>query len=81
MLRLANSLGWRPGASKVLVMVGDDLPHEANFAGNKDKVDWQKELKALASRDVAVYSVSCQSIITSEKLHERICIRRCNALA
>lgn len=56
-LRKANELAWRADATKVLVVVGDDLPHEPDFVGNVHRVNWRVEARALADKGVAIYAV------------------------
>lgn len=46
---------WSPDANHSLVLIGDDLPHEAN--ANPDKIDWRQELVALKAKDICVYAV------------------------
>ena len=57
-LHQARSLSWTPGAKeRVLVMIGDDVPHKANEAQNYLKLDWKQELVALVKEKVHVYAV------------------------
>jgi hypothetical protein len=54
-LRECQTMSWSAGANHSLVLIGDDLPHEAN--ANPQKIDWRTELKTLASQDICVYAV------------------------
>jgi hypothetical protein len=57
-LHQARSLSWTPGAKdRVLVMIGDDVPHKATEAQNYLHLDWKKELVALVTEKVHVYAV------------------------
>lgn len=60
-LNLAKGLGWtttkkNPG---ILVMIGDAEPHDVDYPGNKDKLDWRKELEGLKEMGVNVYPLQC----------------------
>src|SRR4051812_5184262 len=54
-LHEAQDHPWSKGATKALVLIGDDVPHPP--AQNPGKLDWRKEAKALADADVTVYAV------------------------
>lgn len=56
-LHEARGLAWRSGRSKVLVMIGDDVPHEPSYPENKQKLDWRNELELLTAMGVKVYGV------------------------
>ena len=59
-LRQARTkLSWTPGSRRALVMIGDDVPHEASFPANKDAIDWREEVRELAVMGVSVYGVQC----------------------
>jgi hypothetical protein len=59
-LNLAKGLKWSDAkGGKVLVMIGDATPHEVNYPGNKDKLDWKKELADLKEMGVTVYPLQC----------------------
>lgn len=61
-LRQARTeLTWTPGSRRALVLIGDDVPHEASEACNKDNIDWREELRHLAVMGVTVYGVQCAS--------------------
>lgn len=57
-LREAHTkINWNPTARKVLIMIGDAIPHAANSHRNRDKIDWRKEAHELVRQGVNVYSV------------------------
>jgi hypothetical protein len=56
-LHEARSLAWRDGVGRVLVVIGDEVPHGKNYKGNKDHLDWRVELQALADAGVKIYGV------------------------
>ena len=45
--QVRTELSWTPGSQRSLVMIGDNIPHEANYRRNKLKLDWRKEADAL----------------------------------
>ncbi|XP_059167020.1 uncharacterized protein LOC131949236 [Physella acuta] len=57
--QVRTELSWTPGSRRVLVLIGDDNPHEPNEDCNKDKVNWRDETKNLAVNDVTIYGVQC----------------------
>lgn len=46
---------WRAGSKRVLVVIGDDVPHPP--AHNPGKIDWRDELKKLSSDGILVHGV------------------------
>jgi hypothetical protein len=60
-LHEARGLAWREGVGRVLVMIGDEVPHKATDADNKDHLDWETELAALAAAGVKIYGVQAQA--------------------
>jgi len=59
-MHLAKSMGWSDKrGGKILVMIGDALPHAVNYPGNKDKLDWRKELADLKEQGINVYPLQC----------------------
>lgn len=54
-LRQAQGFGWRANAQKVLVMIGDDLPHAPH--DNPQRINWRDELMALVRMEVTIYGV------------------------
>ncbi len=58
-LNEARSLNWSSGRSKVLVMFGDAIPHEASHYENTRGLDWGNECGMLKEAGIAVYAVQC----------------------
>jgi len=58
-LHEARKLSWRAGKSKVLVLIGDDVPHGPSYPQNKLKLDWRNELGLLLESQINVYGVQC----------------------
>ncbi|MBI4992053.1 MAG: VWA domain-containing protein [Candidatus Harrisonbacteria bacterium] len=56
-LHEARSLDWTHGKSKVVVLIGDDVPHGPNEAQNYKKLDWRNEINLLLEMGVNVYGV------------------------
>lgn len=54
-MALAATLTWRPAAKKVLVVIGDDIPHRPGHCGATK--DWRKELQGLRSSGIQVVGV------------------------
>jgi hypothetical protein len=50
---------WETGRNKVLVLIGDDIPHPASYHMNRKSLDWRKECRALGADGVGVYTVQC----------------------
>jgi hypothetical protein len=60
-LERCKELAWRPEAKKLLILVGDDLPHPPHFPRNKGRLDWRASARHLAEMDVCIYAVQCAS--------------------
>lgn len=59
-LNLSKGLGWSDSkGGKVVVMIGDEEPHDVNYPANKDKLDWRKELADLKAMGINVYPLQC----------------------
>jgi hypothetical protein len=56
-LHQARSLNWTAGKHKVLILIGDDVPHGALERQNTKKLDWRNELNCLLEMGVKVYGV------------------------
>ena len=54
-LRQAQGLGWRADAQKVLVVIGDELPHAPH--DNPQRINWRDEVMALVRMGVTIYGV------------------------
>lgn len=57
--QVRTELSWSTGSRRVLVLIGDDNPHQPHEACNKDKINWQDETKELALMGVTIYGVQC----------------------
>ena len=73
-LHEARSLSWRSGKAKVLVMIGDDIPHKPNYRLNTKNLDWENELGLLLEAGIHVYGVHCMPGIRkhSKKFYQKI---------
>ena len=56
-LHEARSFNWTRGKSRVLVLIGDDIPHGPDYRENRKKLDWRNEISVLAEMGVNVYGV------------------------
>jgi hypothetical protein len=57
-----KTLQYRPEAKKLLILVGDDLPHPPHFPMNTGRVDWRACAQHLAEMDICIYAVQCASL-------------------
>ncbi|HDN26183.1 MAG TPA: VWA domain-containing protein [Thioploca sp.] len=56
-LHEARSLSWIAGKSKVLVLIGDDVPHGPTYPMNTKNINWRNELGLLLEAGINVYAV------------------------
>ncbi|CAG5118958.1 unnamed protein product [Candidula unifasciata] len=70
--QVRTELSWTPGSRRVLVLIGDDNPHEPGEILNKDKIDWRMEVKALAQEGVTIYGVQCGRNTYADKFYQAI---------
>jgi hypothetical protein len=61
-LHLANLLKWRSTAIKILIVIGDDIPHEKTSNINRNKIDWREELAKLNEKQVKIFGVQCPTL-------------------
>ncbi len=54
-LREAQALTWRPEATRVFVLIGDDVPHPP--ATNPQRLNWRTEASALTAQGISIYAV------------------------
>ncbi len=54
-LHEAQELAWRPEATHVFVLIGDDVPHAP--AANPQHLNWRTEIAALTAHGISVYAV------------------------
>lgn len=56
-LNESRQMGWTRGTSKVVVLIGDNVPHPPTYALNVKQLDWRNELGLLIEAGVSVYAV------------------------
>lgn len=69
-----KEMSWKAGATKVVVLIGDDVPHtaaEAKRQGGKE-IDWKNELDLLLEADVKVYGVQALRRSHADNFYETI---------
>jgi von Willebrand factor type A domain len=71
-LHEARTFSWSAGKKKVLVLIGDDVPHGKNEAQNTKKLDWRNELKLLLEAGIQVYGVQALNRKHATKFYEDI---------
>lgn len=54
-LHEVQTFSWRPDATRVFVLIGDDVPHQP--ATNPQHLNWRTEVAALTAQGVSVYGV------------------------
>lgn len=52
-----TKMSWTSGKSKVLAMIGDDVPHGPTESQNAKKLNWRNELGLLLEAGINVYGV------------------------
>ena len=71
-LHEARSFNWTRGKSRVLVMIGDDVPHGPDYRDNTKKLDWRNEISMLAEMGVNVYGVQALNRRHATPFYEEI---------
>jgi hypothetical protein len=71
-LHEARSFNWTHGKSKVLVLIGDDVPHGPTEKQNSKKLDWRNEISNLMEMGVNVYGVQALGRSWATKFYEEI---------
>lgn len=71
-LHESKTFSWSAGKKKVLVLIGDDVPHGKNEAQNTKKLDWKNELKLLLEAGIHVYGVQALNRSHATKFYETI---------
>ena len=61
-LNVAKTMTWSDTAQKILIVIGDDIPHTPMYSGNKEKLDWRKELQDLHKMDIVTYGVHAPTL-------------------
>jgi hypothetical protein len=52
-----TNLSWKSGRVKVLILIGDDVPHGPSYPLNVNKIDWRNELGLLLEAGINVYAI------------------------
>lgn len=55
--QVRTTASWSSGKSKILIMIGDDVPHDARESQNFKKLDWKNEIGLIKEAGIKVYSV------------------------
>jgi hypothetical protein len=63
---------WEKGRNKVLVLIGDDIPHEPSYYDNRKNLDWREEAAALGRNGVSVYTVQCLGNPYANKFYKTV---------
>lgn len=71
-LHESKSFSWSAGKKKVLVLIGDDVPHGKNESQNEKKLDWRNELKLLLEAGIHVYGVQALNRKHATNFYETI---------
>lgn len=73
-LRTARQMSWRSGKSKVVLLIGDDVPHGPTYPKNTQHIDWRNELQLLLEASINVYGVHAMPGIRrhSKQFYEEI---------
>lgn len=71
-LHEARSLNWRAGRSKVIVLIGDDVPHGPKEPQNTKHLDWRNEIELLLEAGIQVYGVQALNRGHATKFYEEV---------
>lgn len=75
-LHEARALNWSPSATKILVMIGDELPHSAhdpqNVQFNHGSLDWHEEAQILADRGIMVHTIQCLNKVHAAPFYREV---------
>lgn len=68
MQRTREVLSWTPGSQRVLILIGDDLPHEPGYkyGGKTYNINWRDECENLRKM-VRIFNLSTFCIIHSRR--------------
>ena len=61
-LNVAKTMNWAEEAEKILIIIGDDIPHIPTFKGNKENLDWRRELADLQDMGIITYGVHAPTL-------------------
>lgn len=71
-LHQARSFTWKSTSNKVLVLIGDDVPHGPSYHGNTKRLDWRNELQLLLQAGINVYAVQALNRSHATKFYEEV---------
>lgn len=71
-LHTARSATWKAARNRVLVMMGDDVPHPSNYPENTRRLDWRNERSMLNAAGIAVYAVQCLNMGYADQFWSRV---------
>jgi len=71
-LKMAQDFDWRAKAQKILVLIGDDEPHETSYRLNKGAIDWVDETTKLADMGVQVVAVQALNRSWADYFYRRV---------
>lgn len=71
-LHEARDLDWQSTTSKVLIMIGDDVPHGPSYSENTKNLDWRKEIEGLMKVGVNVYGVQALNRRHAKSFYDEI---------
>jgi len=52
-----TAYSWTPNATKILVMIGDEVAHKPTFRDNTDRIDWRIEAEKLRQQGIQIYTI------------------------
>lgn len=67
-----TKVSWTAGATKVLIIIGDNVPHGPNYPGNIRHIDWRNELGLLLDANINVYGVHALGYMHARGFYEEI---------
>lgn len=76
-LREARGMQWSKSATRVLVMIGDDVPHGPHYPQNRLKLDWRVEATGLAKEGVTIYAVQALNRGHATAFYKELAERGC----
>ncbi|RUS72737.1 hypothetical protein EGW08_019504 [Elysia chlorotica] len=68
--QIRKQLSWSANSRRAVVLIGDNLPHEAGDPQNKQKIDWKEEVRALAAESVTIYAVQCGNVSEADAFYQ-----------
>lgn len=63
---------WSINARKILVLIGDDVPHGPSYPQNTLRLDWKAEGKKLADMGIQVYTIQCLSRYHADSFYSEL---------